>query len=253
MSEIVGNETLETTQRAALITGASGGIGFALADLLARRGHAVTVVSRQRERIEAAADRLAKAGAEVEAIAADLTDPSEAAAIVDRHRDRFGRLDALVNNAGFGVGGSIAEITDSRLDLQYAINLRAPVVITRQSLGMLASAGAEHGNALVLNVSSISGKLGTEWLAAYSAMKHGVVGFTQAVNRECFADGIKACALCPGYVDTDLTEYLRDTIPREEMIRTSDITAMVDGLLSLSRWCVVPEILFTRPGDPTVG
>jgi NAD(P)-dependent dehydrogenase (short-subunit alcohol dehydrogenase family) len=239
-------------RRAALVTGGSNGIGLAIAELLGELGYGLTILSRRPRLINGAGEALRERGFEVQALAADVREEAAVIEAVKAHEERFGRLDVLVNNAGLGIGGPVGEAGTEHLDLQLDVDLRAVILFTRESLPMLEAAGAEHGGAMVLNTSSIAGKAGHEWLSVYSAAKHGVVGYTQALNRELNGRGIKACALCPGYVDTDLTEYLRDELPRDEMISTADIVAMVRGLLALSRWCVVPEIVFQRPGDPIV-
>lgn len=235
--------------RVALVTGASRGIGFALAEALAASGVALTIVARNRERLEGARDRLAKHGVEVHAVAADLQHADEASRVVAAHRDRFGRLDILVNNAGFGISAPIEKHSNRNIDLLLAVNLRSVVVMYREAMDLLEQASGDHGTALVVNVSSMAGKAGTELLSVYSAAKHGVVGFTQSMNRELADRGIKSCVICPAYVDTDLASYARDVVPRQQMIRTSDIAEMFSALLRLSRWCVVPEIMLTRPGD----
>jgi short-subunit dehydrogenase len=112
---------------------------------------------------------------------------------------------------------------------------------------MLTAAGAEHRNALVINTSSIAGKQGQAWLSVYSATKAGVIGFTQSMNRELSALGIKSTALCPGFVDTAMTEFVRDQVAPEAMIQTSDLVASVRMLLSLTPGCVIGEIVFQRP------
>jgi NAD(P)-dependent dehydrogenase (short-subunit alcohol dehydrogenase family) len=114
---------------------------------------------------------------------------------------------------------------------------------------MLRAAGAEHRNALVVNLSSISGKSGQPWLSVYSATKAAVIGFTQAMNKEMAADGVKSVALAPGFVDTPMTDFVKESIAPEEMIRTEDIAEAVRFLLRLSPSCVVPEIVFQRPGE----
>jgi short-subunit dehydrogenase len=114
---------------------------------------------------------------------------------------------------------------------------------------MLREAGAEHRNALVVNLSSISGKSGQPWLSVYSATKAAVIGFTQAMNKELNADGVKSVALAPGFVDTPMTDFIKDSVSPEEMIRTSDVADAVRFLLHLSPACVVPEIVFQRPGE----
>jgi NAD(P)-dependent dehydrogenase (short-subunit alcohol dehydrogenase family) len=233
----------------ALVTGASSGIGLAIARVLGEEGYAATVVARRPEKLEAAAEALRAGGMEVQAVAANVGDEAEILGVVERHRERFGRLDVLVNNAGIGIGGPIEGFPTKHMDMLLAVNLRSTMLFYRETLDLLRAAGAEHRNALVVNTSSISGKSGSEWLSAYSAAKHGVVGFTQAMNMELHADGIKSCALCPGYVDTPLADYIKGEIPAETMIRAEDIAEAVRFLLRLSPNCVVPEIMFRRPGD----
>jgi NAD(P)-dependent dehydrogenase (short-subunit alcohol dehydrogenase family) len=112
----------------------------------------------------------------------------------------------------------------------------------------LRGSAAEHRNALVVNTSSISGKIATPMLGVYSALKHAVVGYTYAMNRELGPLGIKSCVLCPSLVDTQLAAYFEDEVPRPEMIRPEDVAEGVRMLLRLSSWCVIPEIQFMRPG-----
>ena len=110
-------------------------------------------------------------------------------------------------------------------------------------------AGAEHRNALVVNTASIAGKTGQPWLSVYSATKFAVVGWTQSMNKELNGEGIKSLALCPGFVETAMTEFIREQVPAEEMIRTSDVAEAVRFALHVSPACVIPEIIFQRPGE----
>jgi NAD(P)-dependent dehydrogenase (short-subunit alcohol dehydrogenase family) len=236
-------------ERAAIVTGASSGIGLAIARMLGEEGHALTVAARRPEKLEAAADGLREQGYEVEHVAANVASEEEIQRVVAAHRDRFGRLDVLVNNAGIGIGAPVGETETKRLDMQLDINLRAMVIFYRECLDMLKAAGAEHRNAQVINTSSISGKAGQAWLSIYSATKHGVVGFTQAMNKELNVDGIKSCALCPAFVDTAMTEFVKQSVSAEDMIRPEDIAETVRALLRLSPACVVPEIIYQRPGE----
>jgi NAD(P)-dependent dehydrogenase (short-subunit alcohol dehydrogenase family) len=171
--------------------------------------------------------------------------------VVTTHRERFGRLDVLVNNAGVGIGVPVAEIETKRLDMQLDVNLRSTILFYRESIELLKAAGAEHGKALVVNTASISGKIGQPWLSVYSATKHGIVGFTEAMNRELGSDGIKSCALCPAFVDTAMTDFVKHAVAAEEMIRPQDIAEGVRMLLRLSPACVVPELIFERTGALT--
>jgi NAD(P)-dependent dehydrogenase (short-subunit alcohol dehydrogenase family) len=236
-------------ERAALITGASSGIGLALAHMLGEEGYGLTVAARRPDKLTAAADELREAGYEVEEVAGNMASEEAVADIVARHRERFGRLDVLVNNAGVGIGAPIDGLDVKKIDMQIGVNIRAIILFYRECSEMLRAAGAEHRNALVLNTSSLAGKFGQPWLSVYSATKFAVVGWTQAMNKELASEGIKNVALCPGFVDTPMTEFTKDGIAAEEMILTSDIAEMVRALLKLSPNCLVPEILFQRPGD----
>ena len=171
-------------ERAAIVTGASSGIGLAVARMLGEEGFGITMAARRPEKLDGAVAGLAADGFDVHAVAANVADESEIQKVVAAHRERYGRLDVLVNNAGVGIGATVGEINTKRLDMQLDINLRSIVLFYRESLPMLQAAGAEHRNALVVNTSSISGKRAEGWLSVYSATKHGVVGWTEAMNKE---------------------------------------------------------------------
>jgi NAD(P)-dependent dehydrogenase (short-subunit alcohol dehydrogenase family) len=236
-------------ERAALITGASSGIGLAIARLLGEEGHALTVSARRPEKLEEAAESLRADGHEVLSVPANMTSEEELVAVFARHREAYGRLDVLVNNAGVGIGAPMAEIQTKHLDMQLGVNLRALIVGTREGLPMLREAGAEHGKALIVNTASIAGKTGQGWLSIYAATKAAVINFTESTHREAGADGIQCTALAPAFVDTPMTEFAKGQVPGEEMIRPEDIAEAVRFLLRTSRNCHVPEIVFTRPGE----
>jgi NAD(P)-dependent dehydrogenase (short-subunit alcohol dehydrogenase family) len=240
----------QMAERAAIVTGGSSGIGLAIARMLVEEGYGVTVAARRPDKLEAAAAELADGGHEVQHVAGNMGSEDVVRQVVQAHRERFGRLDVLVNNAGVGIGAPVGEIQTKHLDLMLGVNLRSIVLFYRECAEMLRAAGAEHRNALVVNTASISGKFGQPWLSIYSATKHGVVGFTQAMNKELLGDGIKSCALCPAFVDTPMTDFVRDSVSSDQMIQPQDISESVRLLLKLSPACVIPEIMFQRPGDP---
>jgi NAD(P)-dependent dehydrogenase (short-subunit alcohol dehydrogenase family) len=235
--------------RAALITGGSSGIGLAIARALGGEGYGITLSARRPEKLESAADELRAEGLTIEAVPANVANEDDIKRAVEAHEQRFGRLDVLVNNAGIGIGGAIAEAETKRLDLQLDVNLRAVYLLTRDCIPLLKAAGAEHGKALIVNMASIAGKYGQGWLAAYSATKSGVVGLSQAAHRELAPDGIQVTALCPGFVATAMTDWIEDQVPKEEMIQPGDIASAVLFLLGTSRNCIIPEIQFIRPGE----
>jgi short-subunit dehydrogenase len=235
--------------RAAIVTGASRGIGLALAELLGSEGFALTLTARKPQTLQDAAQQLRERGFEVEYAAANMADEEAIRQVVRLHRERFGRLDVLVNNAGVGIGAMATEHQTKLIDMQLDVNLRAIIISYRECIGLLKAAGAEHHNALVVNMASLAGKSPQPWLSVYAATKAAVIAYTQAMNKELNAEGIKSVAFCPGFVDTDMADFIKDSIPAEEMLRTSDITAALRFLLHVSPACVVPEIIFQRPGE----
>lgn len=236
-------------EKAALVTGGSSGIGLAIARALAEDGYGLTISSRRAEKLEATAETLRSEGHEVNAIAAQIADEVEMKGVVAAHRDAYGRLDVLVNNAGVGLGEPIHELTSKKVDLQIEVNLRSLMLMTRECLPMLREAGAEHHKALIVNTASVAGKAGQAWLSVYSATKFAVIGFSQATQREVSGQGIGVTALAPGFVDTPMTEFVKEQVPAEEMIQPTDIAEAVRFLLKTSPNCVVPEIVFLRPSD----
>jgi short-subunit dehydrogenase len=235
--------------RAAIVTGASRGIGLALAEALGAEGYGLTITARKPDTLEQTARALREKGYEVEYSAANMADEEAIREVVRLHREHFGRLDVLVNNAGLGVGAQAAEHQTKFVDMQLDVNLRAIVLFYRECLEMLRAAGAEHRGALVVNLASIAGKSPQPFLSVYSATKAAVVAYSQAMNKELNGDGVKSVAFCPGFVDTDMTDFVKDTVPPEEMILPTDIAEALLFLLRLSPSCVVPEIIFQRPGE----
>jgi NAD(P)-dependent dehydrogenase (short-subunit alcohol dehydrogenase family) len=238
-----------SAERAAIVTGASSGIGLEIARVLGQEGFAMTVAARRPEKLDDAAKGLADAGFEVQAVAANLSQEDDIKKVVDAHSQRFGRLDVLVNNAGLGFAAGVGDITTKWLDMQLSVNLRSIVLFYRECLPLLERAGADHRNALVVNTASIAGKRGAPGNAVYSATKHAVVGWTNSMNGELSARGIKSTALCPAWVDTPMTDFVKGEVPAEEMIRPQDVAESVRYLLKVSPACVIPEIMFIRPGD----
>jgi NAD(P)-dependent dehydrogenase (short-subunit alcohol dehydrogenase family) len=236
-------------ERAALVTGGSSGIGLAVARALGQDGYGVTLSARRPDKLEAAAEELRGEGIGVESVPANMAQEDDIKRLADAHKERWSRLDVLMNNAGIGIGGLIAEAETKKLDIQLDVNLRAVYLMTREAIPMLKEAGADHGKALIVNTASIAGKQGQGWLAAYSATKFGVVGLSQAMHKEFAQEGIQVTALCPGFVATAMTDWVEGEVPKDQMIQPEDIGEAVRYLLRTSPNCIVPEIQFIRPGD----
>jgi NAD(P)-dependent dehydrogenase (short-subunit alcohol dehydrogenase family) len=237
--------------RAAIVTGASRGIGQAIAESLARDGYALTLAARRAAPLEEVAERLRQTGASVQAVAGDLAAPDAMRVVVDRHQRTFGRLDVLIHSAGMGAPGPIEELTDRHLDLELNVNLRAIVNGYRAATPLLRESAREHSNAMVINLASITAYRPERHLAVYTTTKAAVIALTRAMNLELGPDGIKSTALCPGLVDTEMTAAGPLTVPVAEMLSTADVVGAVRWLLTTSPNCVVPELPLTRPGDVT--
>jgi NAD(P)-dependent dehydrogenase (short-subunit alcohol dehydrogenase family) len=235
--------------RAAIVTGASSGIGLAITRMLAAEGYGVTMAARRPDKLQGAFSELEAEGHDVQQVAGDLGAEETVQQVVAAHRDRYGRLDVLANNAGVGIGAAVGEIVTKRLDIQLNTNLRSPILFYRECTEMLKASGAEHRRALVVNTASIAGVHGQAWLSVYGATKAALLNFTYAMNKELAAEGVKSTALCPGFVDTPMTDFVKGQVPAEEMMRPEDMAEAVRFLLKVSPACIVPEIQFVRPGD----
>jgi NAD(P)-dependent dehydrogenase (short-subunit alcohol dehydrogenase family) len=229
-------------EKAALITGGSSGIGLAIARALGADGYALTISARRPEKLEQAAEVLRGEGLEVLSVPANMTSEEDVVSVVSAHRERYGRMDVLVNNAGVGIGQPMAEITTKYLDMQLGVNLRAVVIATRESLPLLREARGH-----VINLASIAGTIPTPGLAGYGASKAALISLTHSLNREEAGSGVRATALCPAFVDTRMTEWTG--IGGEEMIQPEDCAELVRTLLRLSPKARVPVIVVERIGD----
>jgi uncharacterized protein len=185
--------------RVAIITGASSGIGEALAERLAHEGAVVVLAARRRERIESLAASLRAQGFRAEAIETDVTRAPDGERLVRETIARFGRLDILVNNAGRGHCGSVEETTDEVIGSIFAVNVYALWHTVRPALPQMRKQGSGH----IINVASMAGKIGFPFNSAYVAAKHACVGFTAALRMELVETGIHATVVCPAGVETD--------------------------------------------------
>jgi NAD(P)-dependent dehydrogenase (short-subunit alcohol dehydrogenase family) len=227
--------------RAGLVTGGSSGIGKALARALGEEGYAVTIAGRDEDKLAAAAKELRADGIVVEAVAADMADADA--------------MDALVNSAADGTAGlQIADLPTDVLDHNLDVNLRAQFLTLRASLPLLRQAGAEHGKALVVNVSSMAAKGGAPGLSFYAAAKAGVNALTQSAQIELRDAGVQLTILSPGFTATPMASWARAAgVEPEEMVQPSDLGEALRFLLRTSTTCLVREIeLVPRAQDDII-
>jgi NAD(P)-dependent dehydrogenase (short-subunit alcohol dehydrogenase family) len=224
-------------ERAALITGGSSGIGLAIARMLRDEGFGLTLASRRLERVEAAA---AEIGAT--AVAADVASVEACERLVAEHRERFGRLDVLVNSAGIGIAGRIEELPAKHFELQLGVNLRGLFFVTQAAIPLL-----RESRGWIVNLASIAGTIPSPGLATYGATKAAVISLTRSLNEELDGDGVRAVAICPGFVDTPMSEW--SGLKGEEMIQPEDCAEVVRMLLRLSARARIPQVVIERVGS----
>jgi NAD(P)-dependent dehydrogenase (short-subunit alcohol dehydrogenase family) len=222
--------------RSALITGGSSGIGLAIGRMLREEGFELTLASRTKEKIEAAA---AEIGAH--AVAADVGREEDCVRVVAEHKERFGGMDLLVNSAGIGIAGTVESLQAKHIDLQLGINLRGLLLVTRESIPLL-----KETKGWVVNLASIAGTTATPGLTVYGATKAAVIALTRSLNAELDGDGVRAIALCPGFVDTPMAEW--SGLPGDEMIQPEDCAEVVRLCLKLSSRARIPQVVIERVG-----
>jgi NAD(P)-dependent dehydrogenase (short-subunit alcohol dehydrogenase family) len=223
--------------RSALITGGSSGIGLAIARMLRDEGFELTLASRTKEKIETAA---AEIGAH--AVAADVGKEEDCIRVVAEHKDRFGGMDMLVNSAGIGIGGTVESVQTKHIDLQLGINLRGLLLVTREAIPLL-----KESKGWVINLASIAGTTPTPGLTVYGATKAAVIALTRSMNAELDSDGVRAIALCPGFVDTPMAQW--SGLASDEMIKPEDCAEVVRMCLRLSPRARVPQVVIERVGS----
>jgi NADP-dependent 3-hydroxy acid dehydrogenase YdfG len=207
------------TGTAALITGASSGIGAATARQLADLGACVALVARRRDRLEALAAEIEKAGGTALVVEADITARTRADAAVRQAVERFGRLDTLVNNAGVMLLGAVVGAKTEDWERMIAVNVQGLLYTTRAALPHLLQAAEEGPRRVadIVNISSIAGRVAWNGYGVYNLTKFGVNGFTEALRQEVTQRHVRVAVLEPGGVATELGSHNRPEV-REDMI-----------------------------------
>ncbi|MGO8888408.1 MAG: SDR family oxidoreductase [Streptosporangiaceae bacterium] len=240
----------------AMITGATGGIGSAIAGRLARTGYRLTVSGRDEAALAKVASDLADSDAELHVVSADMTAEEDVRALARSHAERFGSMDLLVLSAGTGTSGRLAEYPMRRFDRQMSVNVRAPFALVQECLPALRRAAAArpaHG-ARIAAIASMVGIAAEPGLAAYGAVKAALISLCQSVNAEESPAGVTATAIAPGYVDTDMVDtdmsaWVHDRIDPAEMIPPADIAELVLALTRMSARSVIPLVTMSRSGE----
>ena len=221
----------------ALVTGGSSGIGLAIARMLREEGFAITLASRTAEKVEAAAAELG-----AHAIAAGVSKPEDCARVVSEHVEREGGLDVLVNSAGVGMAGRVEVAQLKHIDRQLAINLRGLLLVTQAAIPHLRKT-----KGWIVNIASIAGTQPVPILPVYAATKAAVISLTHSLNADLDDAGVRAIAVCPGFVDTPMGDFAG--LPGEELIQPEDCAEVVRMCLRLSPRARIPQVVIERVGS----
>jgi NAD(P)-dependent dehydrogenase (short-subunit alcohol dehydrogenase family) len=221
-----------------LITGGGRGIGRAVALAFAREGASVVVAARTTEQVTSVAEEIEQeCGTKALAVSCDVASAESVARMFDEGDALFGRRpDILVNNAGIAESAPLVKTTDELWHKHLNINLSGTFYCTRSALPAMV----ERGWGRIINIASIAGKTGAPYIAAYSASKHGVLGLTRSVALEVATRGITVNAICPGYVETLMTERAIENITNRTGRSESDARATIEHMSPQNR-LVTPE------------
>ena len=225
----------------ALVTGGSSGIGLAIARMLRDEGYALTLASRTAEKVEAAAGELGAQSA-----VANVAEAEDCARVVAEHVEREGGLDVLVNSAGIGIMSRLEDAQVKHVDRQLAINLRGLVLVTQAAIPHL-----RNTKGWIVNLASIAGTQPVPLLPIYAASKAAVISLTHSLNADLEDDGVRAVAICPGFVDTPMASFTG--MANEEMIQPEDCAEVVRMCLRLSPRARVPQVVIERLGATSTG
>ncbi len=231
--------------KTAVITGGGRGIGAAVAGSLAEEGVSVVVSARSESEIDAVAEQLRSRGHAAWAVPCDVTDPTQVSGLAETATEHLGQVDILINNAGTVTSAPLKSLTLETWNRTLAVNATGVFLCTKALLpGMV-----ERGWGRVVNIASIAGKTGGPYISAYSASKHAVIGFTRSVAAEVATSGVTVNAVCPGYVNTPMTdrsverivektgadpesvrETMRRTSPQNRLMEPEEIALVVVNL-----------------------
>jgi ketoreductase len=227
-------------RRTALVTGATSGIGLAIARTLARQGRRVFICSRSPDAVQKTVGELRAEGLETDGMACDTRSLDEIRAFVRTAVDRFGPVDVLVNNVGRSGGGVTADIDDELWLDVVNTNLNSVFFMTREVLNAGGMRRLNRGR--IVNIASTAGKQGVVLGAPYSASKHGVVGFTKALGNELAPTGITVNAVCPGYVETPMAERVRQGYAAAWSTTEEQVLKKFEAKIPLGRYSTPEEV-----------
>jgi 3-oxoacyl-[acyl-carrier protein] reductase len=243
---------VDLTGQTAVVTGASQGLGKAIAMALAAAGAKVACVARSAEKLADTVTAIAAAGGQAEACPCDVKESAPVDALIDGLAEKWGKIDILVNNAGVTRDTLLPRMSDDDWDTVIDTNLRGSFLFARAvSRHMMR---ARYGR--IINISSVSGLMGNPGQTNYSASKAGLIGFTRSLSRELAGRKVTINAVCPGFIESDMTKALGDVvieevkkrIPAKRMGTPEDVAACVLFLASPAACYVTGQVLTVDGG-----
>jgi short-subunit dehydrogenase len=234
---------MKTTNKVAIITGASKGIGKAIAIGLGKMKYQTVLIGRNQDDLKKVADEIADTGGSLPSrFSVDITDSKKVKKTVNEVIKQYGRIDILVNNAGIHFGGSL-DLPEQDFKLMLDTNLVAQLVFAHE----VVPAMKKQQSGYIFNVASRSGKVGFAGSGGYCASKFGLLGLSESLYRELTPQGIKVTALCPAWVNTNMAQEAGTPLQPEEMIQPDDLFETIHWLLNLSAGACVKEVVITNP------
>lgn len=243
---------MDLRDKVVIITGASSGIGAEIARTLAAEGAAVVLAARTMSKLERVAAELAATGAATMALPTDVTRETDCQALVSAVVDAFGRLDVLVNNAGYAPPASLPDTTEAIWDATIDSCLKGVFLMTRAVVPHML----ENGGGTVVNISSVAGKAGFENRTAYCAAKWGVHGFTEALRAELGRQNIRAHLICPAAVATPWWDTANNPQPLDvldKMIKPEEVAEAVCWVLTQPDRLQIDEVVLKLHRSPWAG
>ena len=230
--------------KVALVTGASRGIGLAIARTLGRMGANLSLCARDSARLAAVADEFERAGISVLAISADVTRPADLASLVEKTQDSLGPIDVLVNNAGIGYFAPVQDAAEANWDAVLDTNLKAVFLLSR----LVAPGMIQRRSGHIVNIASLAGKNAFAGGGIYCASKWGLLGLTQCMAEDLRAFDIRVCAICPGSVATDFSPHSAKSA--EKMLKPEDVAHAVEMVLTQAPQSFISEVLLRPTQKP---
>lgn len=213
--------------KTALVTGSSRGIGESIALRLSHLGINVVITGRDTKKLEVLKQKMQLIGTAPHMVVADISDPATPKKLLEETIQIFGRLDILINNAGYAVTKSISDTSSNEWDHMMAINARGPFLLCQASIPHLQKSEC----ATIINISSVVERMGYENQAAYAASKHALMGFSKVLAKEVQPLGIRVHTIAPGGVATDMVKTMRADLDISNLISPEEITDIVVFLL----------------------